>query len=30
MVELPDLATDNVVHAFIYGLKPQLKGFFKV
>ena len=26
---LPDLATDNAIHAFIYSLKPQLKGFVK-
>ena len=26
---LPDLATDDAIHAFIYGLKPHLKGFVK-
>ena len=26
---LPDLATDDAIHAFIYGLKPWLKGFVK-
>ena len=26
---LPDLATDDTIHAFIYGLKPWLKGFVK-
>ena len=26
---LTDLATDDAIHAFIYGLKPQLKGFVK-
>ena len=24
-----DLATDDAIHAFIYGLKPHLKGFVK-
>ena len=26
---LSDLATDDAIHAFIYGLKPRLKGFVK-
>ena len=26
---LPDLATDNAIHEFIYGLKPWLMGFVK-
>ena len=26
---LPDLATNDAIHAFIYGLKPCLKGFVK-
>ena len=26
---LPDLATDNAIHTFIYSLKPRLKGFVK-
>ena len=26
---LPDLATDDAIHAFIYDLKPWLKGFVK-
>ena len=26
---LPDLATNNAIYAFIYGLKPRLKGFVK-
>ena len=29
VVALPDLATDNTIHAFIYSLKPWLKGFVK-
>ena len=29
VVALPDLAIDDVIHAFIYGLKPRLKGFIK-
>ena len=27
---LPDLATDDAIHTFIYGLKLWLKGFIKV
>ena len=30
MVALPSLATDNAIYAFIYSLKPWLKGFVKV
>ena len=30
MVALPDLATDDAIHVFIYGLKAQLKGYFNV
>ena len=26
---LPDLATNDAIHTFIYGLKPWLKGFVK-
>ena len=26
---LPDLATGDAIHAFIYSLKPRLKGFVK-
>ena len=26
---LPDLATDDAIHAFIYSLKPQFRGFIK-
>ena len=26
---LPDLVTENAIHAFIYGLKPQFKAFVK-
>ena len=29
VVVLPDLATEDAIHAFIYGLKPRLKGFVK-
>ena len=29
VVVLPDLATNNAIHAFVYGLKSWLKGFFK-
>ena len=29
LVALPDLVTDDAIHAFIYGLKPWLKGFVK-
>ena len=29
VVALPDLATDNAIHAFLYDLKPWLKGFVK-
>ena len=29
MVALPDLATDNAIHIFIYGLKLWLKGLVK-
>ena len=29
VVALPDLVTDDAIHAFIYGLKPWLKGFVK-
>ena len=29
VVALPDLAKDDAIHAFIYGLKPRLKGFVK-
>ena len=27
---MPDLVTNDAIHAFIYGLKPWLKGFVKV
>ena len=26
---MPDLATDDAIHTFIYSLKPWLKGFVK-
>ena len=29
MVALPDLATDDAIHVFVFSLKPQLKGFVK-
>ena len=29
MVALPNLATDNAIHMFLYRLKPWLKGFVK-
>ena len=28
-VALPDLVTDNAIHAFIYGLETMVKGIYK-
>ena len=29
VVALPELGKDDAIHAFVYGLKPRLKGFVK-
>ena len=29
VVALPELGKDDAIHAFVYGLKPHLKGFVK-
>ena len=30
VVAIPELGRENAIYAFVYGLKPRLKGFVKV